>query len=247
MNDPLVRADLAILAAAVPVIAYLLPRDTAVTRCAQRFRWTARRARVHHSRRLAVTRPPVPSTPRCAAPRPWAPEAPGAPGRDGRIPTDVPDRRRAVPVVRLLARLHWQRDSRSWTVHCRSMNGRKARLKVELDEAGGVVLAASVAGPWIMTGREVGRLRRALADAAITGGLLTADLPRRLRSRPDAESPQRRRRVVLDSTSGGYTERSDDSYPLGTAADGRREAGSEIDAPALRLSATHSPSLPKVA
>lgn len=72
----------------------------------------------------------------------------------------------AMPLIRLLARLGWQRDPDLWTVRCRNHHGRRARLQVQLDEHG-VTLTASSPGPWALTPMEAGRLRRALREALL--------------------------------------------------------------------------------
>lgn len=105
-------------------------------------------------------------------------------------------RRTVVSVVRLLARLGWQRDPERWTIRCRTMRGRRASLRISL-AANGVMVSASAPGPWIVTGLRIGRLRAALADAAVTGGLLSQDRPRRARSHTAVPAPQPRRRVNL--------------------------------------------------
>lgn len=71
------------------------------------------------------------------------------------------------PVLRLLARLNWQRDPDSWTVNCHDRNGRRARLRVQL-AADGISLVSSSDGPWVLTPLEVGRLRAAARDAVLS-------------------------------------------------------------------------------
>jgi hypothetical protein len=85
-------------------------------------------------------------------------------------------RHRTLPVIRLLARLAWQRDPQRWTVVCRDGRGRRATLRISLAGTGAVV-APSSAGPFTLTPLQVGRLRGALRDVVVTHGQLTADQP----------------------------------------------------------------------
>ena len=138
----------------------------------------------------------------------WAPRPP-ARGRTGRprpaaggdpaMDTD----QRATSVIRLLARLGWQRDPDLWTVRCRDGRGRRARLLVQLT-TNGVTLMPSSPGPWTLTPLEAGRLRGAVRDALLTFDRLAGtehhDAPPGARSpeppsTPPAQAPALRQRV----------------------------------------------------
>jgi hypothetical protein len=80
--------------------------------------------------------------------------------------------RRSTPLIRLLARLGWQRDPDGWSVPCRDVDGRRARLLIGLSPAG-VTITPTAPGPLRLTALQVGRLRQAARDAIQTGGLLT--------------------------------------------------------------------------
>ncbi|MGH3866865.1 MAG: hypothetical protein ACRDQ4_12135 [Pseudonocardiaceae bacterium] len=43
---------------------------------------------------------------------------------------------RGTPLIRLLARLGWQRDPDGWTVPCRDLDGRRARLLIRSRRSG---------------------------------------------------------------------------------------------------------------
>ena len=94
----------------------------------------------------------------------------------------VPSRhRRSTPLIRLLARLGWQRDPEVWTVPCRDVDGSRARLLIRLSPSG-ITITTTATGPLRLTGQQVVQLWVATRDAINTFGLL-AD--------PDhAESPQ---------------------------------------------------------
>lgn len=83
-------------------------------------------------------------------------------------------RHRTLPLIRLLARLGWQRDPDGWTVPCRDGHGHRARLRIALTETG-VVITPSTHGPWRLTPLQVGRLRAGLRDAVISLGELAGD------------------------------------------------------------------------
>ncbi len=74
---------------------------------------------------------------------------------------------RRTPLLRLLARLGWQRDPDLWTIPCRDGQGHRASLWVTLTSTG-VSLTVSSPGPWALQPLHVGQLRRALRDALIT-------------------------------------------------------------------------------
>ncbi|GAA5110083.1 hypothetical protein [Haloechinothrix salitolerans] len=76
------------------------------------------------------------------------------------------DTQRAMPVLRLLARLRWQRDPTAWTVRCRDGNGERAVLRIQLAETG-IRVAASSAGPWTLSPLAAERLRGAVRDALL--------------------------------------------------------------------------------
>jgi hypothetical protein len=103
-------------------------------------------------------------------------------------------KRRAVtlPLMHLLARLGWQRDSDAWTIRCRDSQGKQAYLRVQL-AVHGIALVPSSPGPWNLGPWQTGRLRRALADALVSydqlGGSEPPDLaPRRHGATPRAEA-----------------------------------------------------------
>lgn len=101
------------------------------------------------------------------------------------------------PLIRLLARLGWQRDPHLWNVPCRDASGRRARLRVTLTEAG-VSIESSAPGPWLLAPLEAGRLRGAIRDALISltelaGDIDTAPAPSRF-----SGARVRRQRVQLD-------------------------------------------------
>ncbi|MFN2495722.1 MAG: hypothetical protein ABR608_07425 [Pseudonocardiaceae bacterium] len=79
--------------------------------------------------------------------------------------------RRSTPLVRLLAQLGWQRDPDVWTVPCRDVDGRRARLLIRLSPAG-ITITTTATGPLRLTMRQVGDLRVATHDAMNTFGLL---------------------------------------------------------------------------
>jgi hypothetical protein len=89
---------------------------------------------------------------------------------------------RGTPLIRLLARLGWQRDPDGWTVPCRDLDGRRARLLVRLAPTG-ITLTPTAPGPLRLTVLQVGQLRGAARDAIYTVGLLAdpdhAELARR--------------------------------------------------------------------
>jgi hypothetical protein len=78
---------------------------------------------------------------------------------------------RGTPLIRLLARLGWQRDPDGWTVPCRDLDGRRARLLVRLAPTG-ITLTPTAPGPLRLTVLQVGQLRGAARDAIYTVGLL---------------------------------------------------------------------------
>jgi hypothetical protein len=78
---------------------------------------------------------------------------------------------RGMPLIRLLARLGWQRDPDSWTVPCRDVDGRRARLLIRLSPSG-ITITPTAPGPLCFTALHVGRLRGAARDAIHTCGLL---------------------------------------------------------------------------
>lgn len=65
---------------------------------------------------------------------------------------------RATPLLRLLARLGWQRDPDLWNVRCRDGRGRRALLRIHL-AAAGVTRTPSSPGLWALTPLEAGNLR----------------------------------------------------------------------------------------
>ena len=84
----------------------------------------------------------------------------------------VPSRhRRNTPLIRLLARLGWQRDPAAWTVPCRDVDGRRARLLIRLSSSG-ITITTTAAGPLRLTGQQVVQLLIATRDGLNTFGLL---------------------------------------------------------------------------
>lgn len=80
--------------------------------------------------------------------------------------------RRHTPLIRLLARLGWQCDPDLWTVPCRDLHGRRARLLIRLWPSG-ITLTATAEGSLYLTALQAGRLRGAARDAIQTCDLLT--------------------------------------------------------------------------
>jgi hypothetical protein len=74
---------------------------------------------------------------------------------------------RRIPLLRLLARLGWQRDPDLWTIPCRDGQGHRAWLGIRLTSTG-VNLTASSPGPWALQPLHAGQLRGALRDALLT-------------------------------------------------------------------------------
>lgn len=74
---------------------------------------------------------------------------------------------RQTRLLRLLARLGWQRDPELWTIPCRDGHGHRCQLQVRLITKG-VTLTASAPGPWALEPLRVGQLRAALRDALLT-------------------------------------------------------------------------------
>lgn len=74
---------------------------------------------------------------------------------------------RRTPLVWLLARLRWQRDPDLWTVRCRDEHGRRTCVLVHLT-AVGVSITTPSAGALQLTLLQLGRLRAALRDAAMS-------------------------------------------------------------------------------
>ena len=113
-----------------------------------------------------------------------------------------------TPLLRLLARLGWQRDPDLWTVPCRDQRGRRARLIVALT-ATGIALASTSPEGVELTPLEVGQLRGALRDALLTldrlaGGQQLGVRPltrRREQPVPPAGAPRTRQRIRLDRLS----------------------------------------------
>ncbi len=116
---------------------------------------------------------------------------------------------RGTSVLRLLARMNWQRDPDSWTVRCRDARGRRARLRVRLASTG-ISLALPSTGPWVLSPLEAGRLRGAVRDALLAFDRLARDehddepdavaLPRQRTQSPTPvgePTPRQRRRLDL--------------------------------------------------
>ncbi|MGQ0774317.1 MAG: hypothetical protein ACT4NY_07870 [Pseudonocardiales bacterium] len=79
--------------------------------------------------------------------------------------------RRSTPLIRLLARLGWQRDPAVWTVPCRDLDGRRSRLLIRLSPSG-ITITTTGAGPLRLNSLQVGQLRAAARDAILTFDLL---------------------------------------------------------------------------
>jgi len=77
-------------------------------------------------------------------------------------------------VLRLLARMNWQRDPDSWTVRCRDGRGRRTHLRIRLAPAGITVALPSV-GLWVLTPLQAGQLRAAVRDALLVLDRLAGD------------------------------------------------------------------------
>jgi hypothetical protein len=74
---------------------------------------------------------------------------------------------RRTPLVCLLARLGWQRDPDLWTVRCRDEYGRRTCVLVQLTTAG-VSITTPTDEALQLTPLQIGRLRAALRDAALS-------------------------------------------------------------------------------
>jgi hypothetical protein len=74
-------------------------------------------------------------------------------------------------LIRLLARLGWQRDPDRWTVPCQDVHGRQARLLIRVSPTG-VTITPTAPGPLCLTALQVGRLRGAAREAVYVGGRL---------------------------------------------------------------------------
>ena len=79
--------------------------------------------------------------------------------------------RRSTPLLWLLARLGWQRDPQLWTVPCRDVDGRRARLLIRLSPSG-ITITGSASGPLRVPMLQVGDLHLAIHDAINTFSLL---------------------------------------------------------------------------
>jgi hypothetical protein len=119
-------------------------------------------------------------------------------------------RQRTTPVLRLLARLGWQRDPDLWTVRCRDQHGRRAQVQVHLTETG-IRIATSSPEPLELTPSEAGRLRVALRDGLLSLGQLTD--PDGLRQSAPAPgdappaTPNPRQRIRLHRAAPAYRRR----------------------------------------
>lgn len=77
---------------------------------------------------------------------------------------------RGTPLIRLLAQLGGQHDPEGWTVPCRDLNGRRARLLIRLAPIG-ITITPSAPGPLRLTVPQVGQSRGAARVAIYTFGL----------------------------------------------------------------------------
>jgi hypothetical protein len=75
--------------------------------------------------------------------------------------------RRRFALIRLLARLGWQRDPALWTIRCQDRSGRRAALRIHLTTAG-IDLLPSVPGPLALSPLQAGHLRAAVRDALLS-------------------------------------------------------------------------------
>jgi hypothetical protein len=117
----------------------------------------------------------------------------------------VAKHQRRTLLIRLLARLGWQRDPGLWAVRCRDQQGRRARLLLTVTSAGVAIVSSS---PELveLTPLEVGRLRAALRDALLSFARLSgpetvrvsAGTRRSEPSSPPASPPVPRQRIHLD-------------------------------------------------
>lgn len=78
---------------------------------------------------------------------------------------------RTMPLLRLLARLRWQRDRNLWTVRYEDEHGRRARIFVHLSPTG-ISITVSSPGTVALTPCQAGLLRLALRDAVLRFGEL---------------------------------------------------------------------------
>ncbi len=85
-------------------------------------------------------------------------------------------------MIRLLARLGWQRCTDIWTVPCQDVDGHRAQLLIRLSPTG-VTITPTAPGPLRLTALQIGRLRGAAREAIHLGGL---------RTDPDHVEPARR-------------------------------------------------------
>src|ERR1041384_7063385 len=89
---------------------------------------------------------------------------------------------RSVPLLSILVRLGWRRDSNNSTTRCLDGRGRSSTLEVGLGH-GYVTLEASSEGRLYLSPLQVGRLRAALKDVLLDLDLLAGDQPFHGRSR----------------------------------------------------------------
>lgn len=106
------------------------------------------------------------------------------------------DGQRRTPVIRLLARLGWQRDPDQWTVQCRDERGEGAFLDIHLADTG-ITLAASSPGPWVLSPLDAGRLRGAVRDALLSFDCLAGGAHSAEQTTPRAVQPSSRRSVAV--------------------------------------------------
>lgn len=108
---------------------------------------------------------------------------------------------RTTPLLRLLARLGWQRNPNLWTVRCRDLYGRRAQVQVHLTETE-IRIATSSPDPLDRTPLEAGGLRAALRDGLLSLAQLagpdglrsSAHVPR---DTPPPAPPNPRQRIRL--------------------------------------------------
>ncbi len=97
--------------------------------------------------------------------------------------------RRSTPLIRLLARLGWQRDPQVWTVPCWDVDGRRTRLLIRLSPSG-ITITPTASGPLRLTGPQAGDLLVATRDAMNTFDLVAGlDREKAPRSAWRAEAP----------------------------------------------------------
>lgn len=111
--------------------------------------------------------------------------------------------RRGVPLLSILARLGWRRDTSKSTARCLDERGRSTLLKVRLGP-GYVALECPSTGPLYLSPLQVGRLRAALRDVVLDLDQLGGDhlldkpgLPAIPEPRPAPSAPRPRQVIAV--------------------------------------------------